>query len=179
MSARWKTQKLDAEALWEYALRALGRRAHSANELRAKLARRAGQQADVDTAMAKLREYALVDDAKFSEAFATSRLQNDGFGRLRVLRDLRAKRVASAVADEAVQKTFSGIEESELIEQYLARKYRNIDLAQYLKEERNLANAYRRLVMAGFNARTCLTILKRYSSAAEGLEEPPEETEFG
>jgi len=178
MGARWKTQKLDAEALWEYALRVLGRRAHSANELRSKLSRRAGQVPDVDATMVKLKEYALVDDAKFSEVFATSRLQNSGFGRLRVLRDLRAKRVASTVANEAVQKTFAGTDEPELIEQYLKRKYRNMDLAQHLKEQKNLANVYRRLVTAGFNGRTCLTVLKRYSSAAEEIEEVPGENEF-
>ena len=178
MGAGWKTQKLEADALWEYALRVLGRRAHSANELRAKLSRRAAQPLDVDSTMSNLKEYALIDDAKFSEVFATSRLQNNGFGRLRVLRDLRAKRVASTVADEAVQKTFSGTEETDLIERYLKRKYRNINLAQYLKEQKNLASAYRRLVIAGFNGRTCLTVLKRYSSAVEEIDELPEENQF-
>ncbi len=145
-------------------MRALGQRAHSATELRQKLSRRAESPADVNAAMAKLREYGFADDQKFSEAFAASRLQNQGFGRFRVLRDLQSKRVAPAVAEDAVEKTFAGTDEPDLIQRFLERKYRGKDLAEFFKEEKNLASAYRRLRTAGFSSSGSLSVLKRYAS---------------
>jgi len=163
MAARGKPKKLDRDGLWDYALRQLARSAQSAEEIRQKLLRRAESPADVPAAMAKLREYGFADDRKFSEAFAASRLQNRGFGRLRVLRDLRSKRVPQAIADEALEKTFSGTEEQDLIQKFLDKKYRSKDLAVFLKEEKNLAGAYRKLRIAGFSSSGSLSALRRYA----------------
>ncbi len=174
MAVRGKPKKLDGEALWEYALRVLGQRAYSANELRQKLSRRSESSADVTATMGKLREYGFADDTKFSEAFATSRLQNRGFGRFRVLRDLRSKRVSGNVAEAAVEKTFAGTDERELIQRFLERKYRAKNLEEFLKEEKNLASVYRRLRTAGFSSGNSLSILKRYAQKVEdwsGLED--------
>lgn len=169
MATSLSRKKLDADALWEYALRALAQRAHSAGELRQKLARRAASVGDVDATLAKLREYGLADDRQFAEAFAASRLQNQGFGTLRVLRDLRAKNVGSKIAQEAVQKTFSGVDERELIARFLERKYRGKNLGELLKDPKHLAAAYRRLRMAGFSSSGAIQALKRYSQNAEEL----------
>lgn len=174
MAVRGKPKKLDAEALWEYALRVLGQRGYSANELKQKLSRRSESFADVTTVMGKLREYGFADDKKFSEAFATSRLQNRGFGRFRVLRDLRSKRVSGNVAEAAVEKTFAGTDERDLIQRFLERKYRAKNLEEFLKEEKNLASVYRRLRTAGFSSGNSLSILKRYTQKVEdwsGLED--------
>ena len=101
-----KTPKLDESALWDYALRALSQRAHSANDLKQKLARRSESPEGVTAVMAKLHEYGMADDKKFSETFASSRLQNQGFGRSRVLQDLRTRRVSGGVAEKAVEQDF-------------------------------------------------------------------------
>jgi len=172
MAVRTKPKKLDENALWSYALRALGQRAHSSNELRQKLARRAQSPSDLNAALAKLREYGFLDDGKFSDAFAAARLQNRGFGRVRVLRELRSKRVAPSLAERAVEKAFSGTDEDELIQQFLARKYRGKNLAEFLAEEKNLAGAYRRLRTAGFSSGRVLTVLKQYTKKAEEWGEP-------
>ncbi len=175
MAARGKPKKLDADGLWEYALRVLGQRAHSAAELRQKLSRRAQSTTDVNAAMEKLGQYELTNDTKFSEAFASSRLQNQGFGRMRVLRDLRSKRVSSTVAEGAVEKTFTGTDELALIQRFLDRKYRGKNLVEFLKEEKNLASAYRRLRTAGFSSSGSFSILKRYTNSAQEWNEPAEE----
>jgi regulatory protein len=167
--------KLDEKSLWEYALRALSQRAHSAGEIRQKLVKRAQSAKDIDAVLAKLREYGMVDDRRFSEAFASARLQNGGFGRFRVLNDLRRKRVAPAIAETAVNTAFSGTDEPQLIEQFLKRKYRNIDLRQFLQEEKNLASAYRRLRTAGFGSGSAIAVLKRYSQRVEEFSEPAED----
>ena len=117
----------------------------------------------------------MVEDRRFSEAFAAARLQNDGFGRYRILNDLRRKRVSAAVAEGAVNRAFTGTDEQQLIERYLTRKYRNVDLTQFLKEEKNLASAYRRLRTAGFSSGSAVAVLKRYSQRVEDFSEPPED----
>jgi regulatory protein len=169
-----KNLKLDENSLWEYALRVLGQRACSSGELRQKLAKRAESPLIVTAVMSKLREYALADDKKFSEAFASSRLVNKGFGRFRVLRDLRSKRVSPAIAEQAVEKVFDGSDERQLIEQFLARKYRAVDLKEFLKEDKNLASVYRRLRTAGFGSGTSLAVLKRYNQRTEDWGDPEE-----
>ena len=164
MAARGKPKKLDADGLWQYALRVLGQRAHSVAELRQKLSRRANSAADLENAMAKVREYELTNDKKFSEAFVSSRLQNQGFGRFRILRELRAKRVAPTVAERAVEDAFASTDELALIHRFLDRKYRGKNLAEMLKEEKNLASAYRRLRTAGFSSSGSFSVLKRYAA---------------
>jgi regulatory protein len=175
MAVRGKAKKLDTEALWEHALRLLGQRAHSAGELKQKLAKRSESDVSVANVMAKLRQYGFADDTKFSEAFATSKLQNQGFGSFRVLRDLRSKRVSGPIAEKAVQKTFAGTNEIELIQRFLDRKYRGKSLPEFLKEQKNLASVYRRLRTAGFTSSNSLSVLKRYAKDVEEWNELEEE----
>jgi regulatory protein len=174
MAARRKPEKLDENGLWTYALRALGQRAHSAGELKQKLARRAESPAALRATLAKLREYGFTDDAKFAEAFAAARLENRGFGRSRVLSELRSRRIAPGIAEQAVDKAFRGTDERRLAREFLARKYRGKDLRDFLADEKNLAGAYRRLRMAGFGSSSVLSVLKQYSSKAEDWQEVEE-----
>ena len=127
--------------------------------------------------MQKLREYGYTDDQKFSEAFASSRLQNEGFGRFRVLRDLQSKRVSSGVAKQAVGKIFEGADEKDLIEAYLARKYRSVVLHDFLQQDKNVASVFRRLRTAGFTSSASLAALKRHSQRAADWEEPPDDSD--
>ena len=127
--------------------------------------------------MEKLREYGLSDDRKFSEAFASARLANQGFGPFRVLRDLQAKQVASSVASQAVASAFASSDEHELATKFLLRKYRGKDLPAFLGEEKNLASAYRRLRTAGFSSRVVWAVLKQYNHRTEEWSEAAEESE--
>jgi regulatory protein len=164
--------------LWDYSLRLLAQRPYSVAELKTKLARRSESPSVIADTLAKLQEYGMADDKRFSEAFASSRLQNDGFGRARVLRDLRAKRVPRSVAETAVAKTFEKTEEKQLASQFLARKYRNKDLGELLKDQKQFASAYRKLRLAGFSNSVSLSLLKQYASGtAEWMEPEPDEDE--
>ncbi len=172
-----KQSKLDPTGLWDYALRILARKAYSAGEIKEKLTLRATSTSDVPDVLAKLREYGFADDEKFSEAFAQSRLRNEGFGRSRVMRDLRTKRVAPKVAEQAIEKAFAGTSEAELIDNFLSRKYRSKDLTVFLKEEKNLASAYRKLRVAGFTSNAALAALKRHAKRAADWELPDDSIE--
>lgn len=165
-----RSRQLSAEALWEYALRAVSDRAHSVAELRAKLRRRAERAEDAAAVLARLKEYGYLNDRRFADAFAAARRDNQGFGRARVLRDLQRRRVAREIAERAVREAYRDTDETALIENFLSRKYRNIELPQWLADPKNLAAAYRRLRGAGFGAANILAVLRRYVRKAEQVE---------
>jgi regulatory protein len=174
-----KPRRLDAEALWTYALRALGGRAHSIGELREKLRRRALRMEDVEDVLSRLKESGYLNDQRFAEGFATARLSNDRFGRTRVLQDLRGRRVAPTLAEKTVNEVYQDVDESALIEEWIRRKYRLAPREGLFQEDKDLASAYRRLLRAGFRTGEILRVLKRFAKNPELLDsfEPPEETE--
>ncbi|MGA3027672.1 MAG: regulatory protein RecX [Bryobacteraceae bacterium] len=172
-----KRTLLDEAALMEYAARLLRGRAHASGEMRDKLRRRAARAGDVDTVLANLRRLGYLDDRRFAENFATARLENEGLGRSRVLRDLSQRHVAPKVAEQAVARAYKEQNEDALIEAFLARKYRGRDLAALFSEEKHLASAWRRLRYAGFSPGNSLRVLKRYAAdeaKLDALEGEPE-----
>jgi regulatory protein len=179
--AKRQPQPLDREKLLSVALRALGGRAHSSGELREKLRRRARNQEDVDAVLAKLKEAGYLNDRRFAESYAAARLQNQGLGKMRVLRDLRQRRVAPKLAEQVTDRTYEQTNEANLIEEFLRRKYRGKQLGVFLSEEKNLAGAFRRLRYAGFSAGQSIRVLKRFASQPEVLDalesEDSEQTE--
>ncbi|MCL6544346.1 MAG: recombination regulator RecX [Bryobacteraceae bacterium] len=172
--AQRKNVKLAGEALWQYALRALGRRAHSVAELRDKLRGKAESMAEADQVLRRLKESGYLDDRRFAASFAEVRLTSQGLGRSRALRELRARRVAPAVAEQAVREAYKDVDEVELIRNFLARKFRTVRLDEHLQDPRHLAAAYRKLRLAGFSAGNSIRVLKQYSEEADQLEETEE-----
>jgi regulatory protein len=167
---RGKPQPLDREKLWTYALRLLGGRALSAGEVRAKLRARAAAESDVEPTMARLKEYGYLDDARFAEAYAAARRDNQGFGRFRVMQDLRKRRVAGAVAEKASTQAFAEVDETAQALAFIERKLRGKNLS----DDKNLANAFRRLRTAGFGSGAAIAALKRFNARAEEIEEAPD-----
>jgi regulatory protein len=176
---RWTPPKLDEAGLWEYAVRALASRAHSSGQLRVKLEQKAQKKGDVDVVLARLKEYRYLDDRKFAESFAVSRLENQRLGKNRVLRDLRERRVAPATAQRTVAKVYEQVDETALIESYVRRHYRSASREGLFQDEKELASAYRKLLRAGFSSGTIVRVLKRFARDPDLLDafEPPAETE--
>ena len=176
---RWNPPKLGEAALWDYAVKALAARAHSSGQLRVKLQRKAEKQGDIDTVLARLKEYGYLDDRKFAESFATARLENQQFGKNRVLRDLRERRVAPAMAQRTVAKVYDQVDEAVLVEDYVRRRYRSAVREGLFQDEKDLASAYRKLLRAGFGSGNIVRVLKRFARDPDLLDqfEPPEETE--
>ena len=74
-------------------------------------------------------------------------------------------------AEKAIEKVFAGTDELALAEEYVARKFRNRDLKEYLADPNHLASAYRKLRYAGFSSTVTVRVLRRYSERAEEIEE--------
>ena len=168
---------MDAETLWEYALRCLDRKAYSAAELQRKLRLKSDTAATLRAVMEKLREYGLLNDQKFAESFTASRLEGQGHGARRVIRDLRTRGISSQTAERTVQKVYEEVDERDLIRRYLERKFRSKNLRLFLLEEKNLAAAYRRLRTAGFSSNNSIRVLKEFSQRADELEDTDEPEE--
>jgi regulatory protein len=174
-----KVRRLDGGALWTYAVRVLGDRAHSTGEMREKLRRRAERAADVDEVLARLKEVGYLDDRRYAEGFASARLANEKLGRMRVIQDLRQRRVAPSLAERTVQKVYQDVDEEALIEGLIRRKYRLAEREGLFREDKDLAAAYRRLLRAGFRSGEIIRVLKRFARNPDLLDafEPPEEEE--
>jgi regulatory protein len=175
-----KKVPLSSEALWNYAVKALGQRAHSTGELRAKLTGRAERAADVEPVIARLRDYGYLNDSRFAENFAGAKLENHGLGKSRVLRDLRQRKVSSGLAERTVNSLYGKVDEMELIASFIRRKVRTkLPLPEALEDPKTLASAYRKLIRAGFSSSNVIGALKRIAKEGNLLDgfEPPEETE--
>lgn len=169
---------MSGEALWGYALEALGARAHSTGEMRQKLIGRAERAADVEHTIARLRDYGYLNDTRFAENYAGARLENDGLGKARVLRDLRDRKVSVGLAQSTVNRLYGKLDETELIANFIRRKIKTKEpLPEALEDPRILGNVYRKLLRAGFSSSKAIGALKRIAKKQDLLDdfEPPEE----
>jgi regulatory protein len=164
-------RKLSGEELVQHALKLLNVRALSASELRTKLMRRAAQPEDVGPAIEKMKEYGFVDDSRFAEGYASARRESGSYGKQRVLRGLQQRKVSASVAQKAAEAAYRDTDETDLVRKWLERKFRNIPLTEYLKEEKHLASAYRKLRYAGFSSAASIRVLKQFAARAEELDD--------
>src|ERR1041384_4417495 len=172
-----KPRRLNREALWAYALKSLGGRAHSIGELGQKLRRRAESAGDVEDVLARLKEHGYLDDKRFAEGFASARLSDRGFGSTRVIQDLRQRPAAPAWAQQTVEQVYRDVDETALIEDWIRRKSRAATREGLFQQDKDMAAAYRRLLRAGFRSGAIVNVLKRFAKNPELLDswEPPEE----
>jgi regulatory protein len=136
---------------------------------------RAADPADAEAAIIRLREIGYLNDQRFAESYANARVENEGFGRMRVLNDLRARRVSGNMAEQAVEQALGGRSEAELIDAFIERRMHSVAAGGPIEDEKKLAAAYRKLRRAGFTSGPILAALKRIAARPEALEEPPEE----
>lgn len=169
---RNKPRPLDEAELYSYALKALAARARSAGEMRRLLARRALEPTAVETVLARLAGRGYLDDERFSQNFASWRLENQRFGRGRVLRDLRSRRVSGEVAERAVSQVYADVDETALLREQLARRLRGHPPPS---EVNKLASLYRSLRRAGFSHAPILAELRRARADAKLLDRLQEE----
>jgi regulatory protein len=177
VTSQKRPRKLAAEELFEYAVKCLGARAYSTGDLRSKLRMRAANPADADAVIDRLKDIGYLDDRRFAEGYAAARVENEGFGRMRVLNDLRGRRVSGDMAEQAVEHAIGDKSEAELIDAYIERRMHSVAVGGKIEDEKKLAAAYRKLRRAGFTSGPILAALKRIAARPEELEEPLGEEE--
>ena len=135
--------------LYAAALRALMRRAHSIHEMRDYLARRCADKELVGKVIAKLRERAYLDDARYALDYARSHAQSRRQGRFRIARELRNRGVPDRHIDAAIEAVFAETDESALIRSRLKRRLAHV---RGPLDQRKIASLYASLLRAGFSA---------------------------
>jgi regulatory protein len=159
-----KTRKravLDEAALYEYAVKALGRSMRTVAELeramRAKVELGEEGQRKITAVLLRLKEHHYLDDAAFASIYARLRQENERFGRRRVEIDLARKGIASDLIASTLGAAYQDTNEEELGRRYLERK--RIGKPQHPKET---ARVVRRLAAAGFSFSTISKILRNW-----------------
>jgi regulatory protein len=145
-----KPRQLETESeMYDVALRALMRRAHSIHEMKKKLERRSDNKLLVQVVMARLKENGLIDDARYAKQFARQRTESRKQGKFRVARDLRARGVPNRHIEAALEESSKSTDESAMVRQRIERKLRS-----YRGEidEKKMASIYGSLLRAGFSA---------------------------
>jgi len=145
-----KPRKLETEAeLYDVAVRALMRRAHSVHEMKQKLERRSDNKLLVQLVMARLKENGQVDDAKYAKQFARQRTVGRKQGKFRISRDLRARGVPDRHIDAALKESAEQNDEAAMVRQRIERKLRSF---RGEIDEKKMASVYSSLLRAGFSA---------------------------
>lgn len=159
---------LSEPALYDYAIKALGRHMRTESELRRLMSQRAepGQTGEevVRSVLTRLKQHGYLNDVSFAETYARLRQENEKFGARRIRQDLKQKGVRSDVIDKTLEARSVGTNEEALARQYLDRK-------RILKPEgpKESARVMRRLVTAGFSTGVIYKILRHWDVPDEEL----------
>ena len=144
----FRVRKVESEqALYDSALRALMRRAHSVYEMRQALERRAEDKSLVKNVLDRLKREGLIDDARYAKQFARHRTESRRQGKFRIARDLRARGVPDRHIETALNEVSHETDEAALIRKRIERK---LKLLRGEIDDRKLASLYRSLLRAGF-----------------------------
>jgi regulatory protein len=87
---------------YNYALNLLAARPYSSSALRRKLGQKEYSAADADDAIRRLLDNGLLNDARFAEQFARSKMLGTGASKRRLTQDLYRKGIKSDVATQAI-----------------------------------------------------------------------------
>ncbi len=146
------------EELYDVAVRALMRRAHSVHEMKQKLERRSDNKLLVQVVMARLKENGMIDDARYAKQFARQRTAVRKQGKFRISRDLRARGVPDRHIEAALEEAGKETDEGAMVRQRIERKLRS---CRGEMDEKKMASMYRSLLRAGFSADVVRKELKR------------------
>ena len=164
-----KTESEDE--LYQYAVGALGRRMRSTAELKRLLRRRVEAETEygqtlIELVIRRLKDRGYLNDAKYATAYSSFRRDNERFGRMRVITDLKTKGVHGEVIEKAIADTYDEVNDEKQAREYLRRKR-----LVKPKDQKQAARVFRQLLRAGFGFKTIFVILKRWDVDAETLSE--------
>jgi regulatory protein len=174
-----KPRQLDTEAeLYDVAIRALMRRAHSVHEMQKKLERRASSKLLAQVVMARLRESGQLDDARYAKQFTRQRTEGRKQGQFRVARDLRARGVPDQHIEAAIKESASETDASALVRLRIQRKLRSNRGPKTGEkiDDKKIASLYASLLRAGFPSEIIRRELKSLTREEVPEVDPPDDS---
>jgi regulatory protein len=165
------------DALYNYAVGALGRRMRTVAELKRLMRARAGHQHDCDALVeavtARLKEQRYLNDTSYASSYSVSRRDNQKFGPMRVVQELKARGVHPEVIEKTVAETYGEVDEQKLVSEFAERKR----LTQP-SDRKQAARIFRRMARAGFSSRVIVQWLRTRQVEDETLSALEQEREM-
>lgn len=174
---RSKSAKIyDESSLYEYAVGALSRKMRTVAELKRLMRERVRTQTDgaelIETVVERLKQQRYLNDSQYAASYSQYRQENEKFGRMRVVQDLKAKGVHGDIIDKTVGAAYSNVNEEKLARAFLQRKR-----TKKPKDQKEAARVFRMMVRAGFGSRTIVKILRAWDVENETLTQLEQERE--
>src|SRR5512142_702868 len=158
----------DEGSLYDYAVGALSRKMRTVAEIKRLMRERVRAQSNgqelIETVVERLKQQRYLNDTQYATSYSQYRQENEKFGRMRVVQDLKAKGVHSDVIEKTVGAVYSGINEEKLAREFLQKKR-----AKKPKNQKESARLFRMLVRAGFSSRAIIKVLKSWDVEDETL----------
>jgi regulatory protein len=156
--------------LYEYAVGALGRRMRTVAELKRLLRPRVEADTEigqtlVELVIRRLKDQGYLNDARYAAAYSSFRRDNEKFGRLRIITDLKIKGVHGEVIEKAVGPVFEEVNDETQAREYVRRKR-----LKKPADRKQAARVFRQLLRAGFASKTIFGILKQWDVDEEVLD---------
>ncbi len=137
----------DSEALFQWALRALGRKIHSTRELEVKLLARTDDASAVAGVLARLKASGYLDDRQCLETLVAVRLRRGDCSRSRLQREMAARGLPRRLVDQVLDEVFPPEKELAHLRHSLERK---LEALSEPLDEKRLARLYNYLLGRGF-----------------------------
>lgn len=133
--------------LYDAAVKALMRRAHSVHEMKQKLERRAEDKSLVKNVIDRLKQNGLIDDARYAKQFTRQRTEVRRQGKFRIARDLRGRGIPDRHIEAAIEESAETTDAAAVVRERIARK---LKLFRGEIDEKKMASLYRGLLRLGF-----------------------------
>jgi regulatory protein len=175
--SRPKKKQYSEDELYTYAVGALARRMQTVAELKRKMRARVDDAESeygktlIELVIRRLKDYGYLNDSQFAASYSSLRRDNQRFGRMRIVTDLKTKGVHGDVIAKAVDAAFDGVSEEKQAREYLHKKRLNKP-----KDQKQAARIFRQLQRAGFGMKTIFAILKKWDLDDETLSALESET---
>ena len=168
MRSKKKPGPLDESALYDYAIKMLGRRMRTVAELKhlmqPKVEASESGQVKVASVLNRLQQRHYLDDTNYAATYTRLRQENEKFGRRRVAQELSRKGVNSTLIRDALEQGYENLSEEELARKHLARK--RIKPPTNDKESSRIV---RLLLRAGFSTGVIFKVFKEWQISDKTL----------
>lgn len=143
-------RKLDSEPeLYEAAVRALMRRAHSVHEMKKSLERRTEDKSLIKSVLDRLKGQGMIDDSRYAKQFTRQHAEIRKQGKFRIARELRARGIPDRHIDSALEDSAKQTDERAVVRQRIEKK---LKLFRGEMDDRKIASLFRSLLRAGFSS---------------------------